>query len=563
MTDDEAPRTAPSRLAEVPSVAGLALVTLAVCAAFCVTLRPPLQDLPQHLAAARVLLDPAHPGFDFQQYFEVDWLRSQYLGTYVLLGVFYHPLALVLDEPLLWATRALLLSLALGWAVSSELLYRALTRRRGLGAFALVLFFNAHLILGFINFLLGIVACFTALACLAAARARARRGARALPALIGWGAAAFGCFYLHVVPFALLLAAVGGVVVCDGLWPRLVSRWRPSSPRQRVALGGTLAALAPALLAAAAWLFTPAGVSTREAAAGAGSRGQAVYLDLADNWAELERWLMDAFASPWDTRLARGALAVLVLYVLVETCSALWGAWRARRGPARSSEPPLGVEAPLLWTLRAFVPISFVLYFTLPSAYDWIWPINARFPLLGFLCAPLWLPVRRQPASTGLGAVRAALVAAALLLAGGEAFVARQAFAGFSREMDGFDDLLAAIPPGQRSATLVFDRFSRHVEFAPFLHVGAYYQAQRGGVSFFSFADFPQSPVRFKTEQRPPRVPPRWEWMPERVRDRELTWFDYVITRGGPGRLARSSRFEELGRYGRFRLFRKRPPDTR
>ena len=131
MTDDEAPRAAPSRLTEVTSVAGLALVTLAVCAAFCVTWRPPLQDLPQHLAAARVLLDPAHPGFDFQRFFDVDWLRSQYLGTYVLLGAFYHPLALLVDEPLLWASRALLLSLALGWSLSSELLYRRLTHRRG------------------------------------------------------------------------------------------------------------------------------------------------------------------------------------------------------------------------------------------------------------------------------------------------------------------------------------------------------------------------------------------------------------------------------------------------
>ena len=561
MTDDEAPRAAPSRLTEVTSVAGLALVTLAVCAAFCVTWRPPLQDLPQHLAAARVLLDPAHPGFDFQRFFDVDWLRSQYLGTYVLLGAFYHPLALLVDEPLLWASRALLLSLALGWSLSSELLYRRLTHRRGLGAFALVLFFNAHLVLGFLNFLLGIVACFSGLACLASARARARRGAGTRGALIGWGAAAFACFYLHVVPFALLLAAVGGVTVCDGLWPRLVSRRRPGEcSRRRVALGATLASLVPALIAAAAWLFTPAGVSTREAAAGAGSRGRALYLDAGDNWAQLESWLMDTFASPWDTRLARAALGALLLWLLVEMCQALWRAWRARRGQARPEEARLGVDAPLLWTLRAFVPLSLILYFALPSSYDWIWPINARFPLLGLLCAPLWLPARRAPASASLRAFRATVVGAVLLLAGGEAFIARQAFAGFDREMAGFDELLAAIPPGQRTATLVFDRFSRHVAFAPFLHVGAYYQAQRGGVSFFSFADFPQSPVRFKTEQRPPRVAPRWEWMPELVRDRDLTWFDYVITRGGPGRLARSRRFEELGRYGRFHLFRRASP---
>jgi hypothetical protein len=54
----------------------------------------------------------------------------------------------------------------------------------------------------------------------------------------------------------------------------------------------------------------------------------------------------------------------------------------------------------------------------------------------------------------------------------------------------------------------------------------------------FTFADFPQSPFRFRDANRPPPVPPRWEWMPERVNPRELAWYDYVLVRGQRTQLA-------------------------
>jgi hypothetical protein len=172
---------------------------------------------------------------------------------------------------------------------------------------------------------------------------------------------------------------------------------------------------------------------------------------------------------------------------------------------------------------------------------------------------PLWLPAPKPLREARWRLLRAAPVALLLGVAAAQALVARDAVAGFSRETRGLDEVLANIPPGSRVASLVFERGSRHVGFAPFLHVGAYYQAQRGGVSYFSFADFPQSPVRFRPEQRPPRARPRWEWMPERVRpDSDLSWFDFVITRGGPGRITSSQTFEPAGQFGRFHLFRRR-----
>jgi hypothetical protein len=101
------------------------------------------------------------------------------------------------------------------------------------------------------------------------------------------------------------------------------------------------------------------------------------------------------------------------------------------------------------------------------------------------------------------------------------------------------------------------------VGFSPFIHSVAWVQARRGGAVMFTFNDFPQSPVIFREDNRPPRVPPRWEWTPERVNpDTDLGFYDHVLTRGGPGRVAHSPAFEEVFHDGPWRVFRRRQPDA-
>ena len=66
--------------------------------------------------------------------------------------------------------------------------------------------------------------------------------------------------------------------------------------------------------------------------------------------------------------------------------------------------------------------------------------------------------------------------------------------------------------------------------------------------------------MRFRDDNRPPRVEPRWEWKPETVRpDRELAWFDYLIVRGGPATLKSVETFRLVSTRGRFRLFERNP----
>ena len=65
----------------------LALLAMACAWPLFVVDHPPIQDLPQHLAAMRVLVDYHDPALRFAEFFEVDLLRTQYLAYYGVVRV--------------------------------------------------------------------------------------------------------------------------------------------------------------------------------------------------------------------------------------------------------------------------------------------------------------------------------------------------------------------------------------------------------------------------------------------------------------------------------------------
>jgi hypothetical protein len=205
---------------------------------------------------------------------------------------------------------------------------------------------------------------------------------------------------------------------------------------------------------------------------------------------------------------------------------------------------------PQLWLLPA---LSAVLYFEMPVSYGWIWPINARFALLTPMVLLPLLPVPRA------AVLRIVCLGFALLSAISSVSLAH-AFREFDQEVGELDDALAAIPVGERVAALVFDRGSRVMKFSPFLHAAAWYQAERGGAVMFTFADFPQSPFRFREENRPPVVPPRWEWRPAAVDPaRDLLWYSFVLVRGEPGLIAQQvETFEKVYGDQHWTVWRRR-----
>ena len=484
---------------------------------------PPLQDLPQHLAAIRVLHSYNDPGFGFEQYFELDLLRTQYLTYYLTARL----LAYLFEVAL--ANKLLLGAVLVGTPWTVRYLLGALGRDRRLAFLAFPLIYNAHLVLGFFNFVAAIPLAFLGLALAVQQRNRPGVGREALLSLL-----ALLTFFTHVVPFAFL--ALGLFLIALGKRPRPTLR--------------RLLPLAPAAAGAFFWaLRSPAGRATVEAAAGeaAGGRLRVQYLPWDEQLRQLPLWLTDILHIRLDEWLLE-AWAVLVVLILV------FGALQR----ARPDDPP-GPARLQLWLARRLwlLPLlAAVGTFVLPVSYDWIWPIAQRFPLLAAL---FLLPVLPFPKRAAAGL----LTAAALLLSAASLFLVGRAFYRFDREEVGeFDAALEVIPPGQRVAGLIFDRGSRQIRFSPFIHYAAYYQARKGGAVMFTFADFPPSPIRFREGNRPPRVPPRWEWTPERVSPmRDLGWYQYVLVRGRPGIIDRQRRFyRPIYRNGPWSVWKRRGP---
>jgi hypothetical protein len=470
----------------------------------------------------RVLHDFHDPQLGFDRFFELHLGRTQYLAYYLAVDA----LAYVL--PLELANKLIVAASMLGIPYGARSLLRALGKDERLALLLFPLAYNAHLILGFINFIAAIALCLFGIAC----AVRQRRQYSRMRAF-GIACACVICFYTHVVPFALL--ALGVALVSVSRDPR------GSALR--------LLPLAPAGLAALVWLqASPAGRATLTAARGAEQGPRPQFLPAQYALRDTPRWLTDVFAGDRDLQLLY-AWVGLVAFALL-----LGGVDFARRRllPAtQAAAPPDALARSLALRLLPLPPLCALLYFVAPTSYDWIWPIAQRFPLLCATFLVVALPRFERGALL--------LCALAIALSGANFDAAGKAFAAFdSAEVGDFDQALAQLPRGRRVVGLIFDRASRNVAFAPFIHYVAYYQARKGGAVMFTFADFPQSPFGFRADNRPPRVPPRWEWMPERVRPADLGFYDYALVRGGPGAIARPrSGFLRVYRGARWSVWKQ------
>lgn len=446
----------------------------------------PIQDLPQHVAAVRVLFDYSSPELGFEQYFERSLASTQYLSVYLASGFLGTVFGAALGVKLVIAAALVGLPYAL------RAVLRELEKPESYALLSVPLAYNAHLILGFINFLAALPLLFWGVFL-----ALRLRRAWTVPGAIGLGAVALACFYTHLVPYAVLILSSAAVLL----------RREPKASLR------SLATLVPSLLALLVWFFTnPVGRKISALAEETDGSGPS-FLSSTEALRELPEWFTDVF----HTRADEQALIAWILVML-----ALFTVGSAASHP---SPPPLeSVRRRIAW----IVPLAFSGYWLMPASYDFIWPIHARFVWIAVLFAILAAP-RVSPT----GRVWIALFA--LTLSAWSSSIAWRAFrdAG-DLEYRGLSSVIARVPQGSRVAGLIYDRSSSIVRFAPYLHAVAWIQAERGGAVQFSFAEFPHSPFRFRPDNRPPPVAPRWEWTPQRVDvQRDLAWFDYILTRGG------------------------------
>jgi hypothetical protein len=174
----------------------------------------------------------------------------------------------------------------------------------------------------------------------------------------------------------------------------------------------------------------------------------------------------------------------------------------------------------------AWCTTAALLYFAFPIAIGWLWNLNERYAIAFALLATLLL----RPLRGLRGAAPLVLAAAAGFACAG---VAAQQIRGFNSEANGFDQVLSATEPGKRLVALIYQRGSAWAKFNPYLQFGSYYRARKGGVASFSFAELPQSPLKYRAGNAPPPMPARWEWEPWRFKN-ELhgDYYDYVLLRG-------------------------------
>lgn len=579
--------------AAAPFELAFAAVTLALAAPLIASQHVPLQDLPQHMAATAALKRLLF-GHSLDAYYTLALSRTQYLIVYALA------------IPLSWVAGVEgALKLVAGLTVISlPYALRFVLRRTGrderLACLAWPLAWNPQMMLGFLNFLIGVPIALVAVGLLVDREARARRRTQVALALL-----ALASFYAHLIPFgmlglgALLLLQTDDLVDASRAWPARLRSFAVRAAKD-------LAFLAPALLAAAVWVLRTPATDESVRAGGVGVVARAEWPALASLPRELSGVLLEfpgdrderalllwgaavlvAAAlsmragredEPPSARVTLGAAALFAAVYLVRhrafawvwgldaapeetwsqilgraVCVAAIGAFvggaRARRVPARWPD----AAARLAW-----LPVLCgALYALTPVSYGWIWPIHTRFAVAAALVLPLLVGGVGSLGVSGR-AVMALCAAAALGMSAdlGERFARWE-----SSELGDLDEVLSRAAPGRRLVALLSPQSSAEVPNVPLLHVAAYYQVRGGDVATFSFADFPQSPFRFREEgPRPPRLRPRWEWQAELdAADPEHRYYDYVLCRRGVDQPERHpDRYERVHEGRAWILYRRR-----
>jgi hypothetical protein len=450
--------------------------------------RPPMQDFPQHLAAIRVLLDHDDPSYGLSNAVEIDLARTQYLAVYFVGCLLTRMVGTLVAGKLLFSAAIV------GIPLATRRLLSELGRDERVALACFPFLYNAHVLLGFLNFVAALPLALYAL--VLAVRFR-RGGSWQVGALLALMLALV--FYTHVLPFAM--AALGVALV--------------AIQRDKQATVRGLLPLVPAGFASVLWSqSSPAGSSTADAMVAAFT-GQKLATTTFNGpeltLHELPSWLTDNLPGSYDQALLWVSLGVLVGAVV-------W-ARAERHGPLVEGNS----AGRRLWVLPL---VAVVGAFVMPVSHDWIWPISGRFPYLALIFAVPVLPAWERTRGKVL-LVSFSLLA--VLHIGQYAY----AFRKFeTEEATGFEEVLNTIPRGATVAGLVYDGSSLYVGRHPFMHFPAYSQAKNGGVYSYSFAETRQSPFSYRRPGGPPKVDFNRGWNPSYAPASVLAeYFDYCVMR--------------------------------
>lgn len=455
-------------------------VALVASAPAWIVKHPPLEDLAFHASTIRVLHSYSDAKYGLAAHYVLTLGRTQYLLYYLCGSAFSF-----LMSPMT-ANRILLSVYLTGTPVSIAVLCRTLGRDVRLALFAVPLLFNVMYIFGLLPFVFGIPFMFFGLAAFAA---HARRPTLASGVVAG--ALGLATFYSHLFPFALL--GVGCALLFP--WSTPQRWWKMFVPY--IPLG---------VFALVFFFGTAAGQLARDAASAIEKPAP-----LADAMARLWTWSGAIYRNQSD----ESHWIAWFTLVLVS------GGLSLRQGHPRAR----GVA------LIVLPALCFVVYFTTPESRGVVWLFCQRFPILGLFTLVPFLRIPRG----ALGHVAAAVAAGIGISYIGTAcsmFIACE-----REEVGDVDGAVEHIPYGKTVAALIFDRYSRYIEWAPYLHFGSYYQLERGGMLQFNYAPWPHWPFAYKEGVHPVEVTkpaPRWEWTPEQrdVKRELVPNYEYLMVKG-------------------------------
>ncbi len=493
----------------------------------------PMVDLPQHLHLISVLHRLGDPTTLFPGAFETRGQLTPYLGYYYLVSW------LSWLVPLDLANRLFLSAYVVGLPLSLAFLLKSLKRPAWPSLLALPFAYGDSFAWGFINYVAALPLTFLCCGLFVRSvsdseRRRAWAG--------GLAVALVAVLLFHVQAFAFLGLGLPLLLVTTR------SPERGDARRWLAARKWALAGVVPGVALFAAWVVGRLG-EPAEVQYGAPWRAwgpllspqNLAYKPFAQNRAELVEVLANMLrdgSDRWGLYAAAAVAAVgLLLGLLPQT-----------REPALREE---GLERLRLVGLAA---IALVLFFTLPfDIRGTMYYLNTRF---AHLAAPLVLaavPAARERFRRPLLVLAvASAVAVGIPLARG--------FAAFDAEARQVDRLAEVSPARPRVMGLIFDPGSRVMTHPVFLHAATEIARARGGITNFSFALTPHSPLKYRGDP-PPTFPS--EWRPDQLDyERQGRAYDLFLVKGvAPARVFGSLLESELavaGQAGDFWLVQRR-----
>jgi len=464
---------------------------------------PPTTDVPQHISQLLTAIE--HAGDSSGQYVLLWGAPNTLVYGFIYL--------LERSFSLEFLGRAILLAMIGAWIFAIYYAAARSNRPPEAAVLASLFLFNISFYWGFLNFLIG------------------------FPVFVAWFFLSIrkdphppvGWYGLVALTSLLLYGSHILWFVVGAAWFGLISLFRRLPIRSLILRA---AALVPVCLLTAIWF---AKFSAYQSAS---------HLDEAAEWVNRP---FEKLFSPWfaHTGLGGGA-GVLDVILFIFLC--VWmaaGILTNRRELKRKIDPDLLMMAGLLFAICFFAP---------DTARNTIY-FSGRWtaPCLIFLI--LALPVPRIPAIARRIAAWAPVVAFMT--------VTTIHWIGYDRnELTGFAESLARVPPAAKVLELDYVKGSRYFKYRPFLQLSAYAQVFHGAELAFPFARHSTGLVAYREPRTVPWTP-KLDWYAERVREADLTHFDYILVNGIPydhdHRLPR--RFlTPVTTSGRWRLYRVEKP---